>query len=105
VVTGAQINRSSSGLSISVAGFTTAREITQATFKFSAAAGQTLQPAASSITIDVSSLFSGWFASSAQGSQFIFTQPFTIQGDPNAVIPVSVTLANRVDSITFPINP
>ncbi len=105
VVTSTQINRSSSGLSISVAGYTTAREITQATFKFSAAAGQTLQPAAASITIDVSSLFSGWFTSSAQGSQFIFTQPFTIQGDPNAVIPVSVTLANRVDSITFPINP
>ncbi len=37
------------------------------------------------------------------GSVFIFSQPFTIQGDINAVTPTSVTLTNRVGSVTFPI--
>jgi hypothetical protein len=100
VITDIQISRSSNGISLVITGYSTAREVTQATFAFNAAAGQTLQPAAASITVDVSGLFGGWFASSVQGSQFIFTQPFTVQGDPNAVIPVSVTLTNRVGPTT-----
>jgi hypothetical protein len=86
-------------LNIVVTGYATSREITQAIFTFSAAAGQSLQPTASSITVDVSSLFGNWFQSAASaqfGTQFIFTEPFAIQGDPTQVIPVSVTLVNRV---------
>jgi hypothetical protein len=78
--------------------------VTQAVFAFSAASGQTLQSTASSITVDVTSLFSGFFGSSSQGSQFVFTQPFTVQGDPTAVIPVSVTLSNRVGTTTAKLN-
>ena len=89
---------------IQVTGYSTAREVTQAVYTFSAASGQTLQPSAASITVDVSSLFTTWFGSSTIGSQFILNQPFTVQGDPTAVIPLSVTLANRQGTTTFTIS-
>ena len=95
------MNRSGSTINIVVTGYSTAREVTQARFAFNAASGQTLAPSASSITIDANSLFGNWFldpANSQFGSVFIFTQPFTIQGDATAVIPATVTLTNRIGS-------
>jgi hypothetical protein len=89
---------------IQVTGYSAAREVTYAVYTFSAASGQTLQPSAASIMVDVSSLFTTWFGSSAIGSQFILNQPFTVQGDPTAVIPLSVTLANRQGTTTFTIS-
>ncbi len=49
-----------------------------------------------SLTVDVSSLFTTWFATSTIGSQFIFNQPFTVWGTPASVIPMTVTLTNRI---------
>ncbi len=101
VIRGVQVNRSGSTINIVVTGYSTAREVTQARFNFNAASGQSLTPSAAVITIDANSLFGNWFldpANSQFGSVFIFTQPFTIQGDATAVIPVSVTLTNRVGS-------
>jgi hypothetical protein len=106
VIRSAQVNRSGNTLNVVVTGYSTAREITQAVFAFSAASGQTLQSSASSITIDLNTLFGSWFqdANNGQfGSVFIFTQPFTVQGDVNAVIPTSVTLINRIGSVTAPV--
>jgi len=103
VITKLQTSLSGNSLSVQVTGYSTARQVTQAVFTFSAASGQTLQSSASSITIDVSSLFGNWFVDPANtqfGSQFIFTQPFTIQGTASAVIPVSVTLTNGTGSVT-----
>ena len=74
-----------------------------AVFTFGAATGQTLATGASSITVQLSSLFSTYFQNSqyaAFGSQFVFSQPFTIQGDINSVTPQNVTLTNRVGSTT-----
>lgn len=108
VIGGVQVSRSGNSISIAITGFSTAREITQAVFSFSAASGQTLQPGASSITVSVESLFGSWFqdpANAAYGSQFVFTQTFLVQGDANAVIPQSVTLTNRVGSANANINP
>jgi hypothetical protein len=106
VIKSVQVTRASGTVSIAISGYSTAREVTQATFTFKAAAGQTLQASASSITVPVESLFGSWFQdpnNSAYGSQFVFTQPFTVQGDPNAVIPDTVTLTNRVGSTSFTI--
>jgi hypothetical protein len=53
--------------------------------------------------VDASTLFGNWFldpSNSQFGSVFIFTQPFTVQGDATAVIPASVTLTNRTGSAT-----
>ena len=88
------------------AGEQSAREVTQASFTFSAATGQTLQPAASQIAVAVDTLFGSWFqntANNAYGSQFVFTQPFSVQGDVNAVTPQTVTLTNRRGTVTAPI--
>jgi hypothetical protein len=80
--------------------------VTQAVFTFKAAAGQTLQSAAQTVTIPVDTLFGPWFqdaANSAFGTQFIYSQPFTVQGDATAVVPDTVTLTNRLGSVTFTI--
>jgi Putative Ig domain len=100
----AQFTRSGSTISFAITGYSTSREITQATFAFSAASGQTLQPSASSITVDVGALFTTWYQSANNtqyGSQFVLNQPFTVTGDVNSVLPVSVTLVNREGSTTF----
>jgi hypothetical protein len=89
-----------------ITGYSTARELTQAVFGFNAASGSTLQSTASSITIDTGSQFNTWFQdpnNSQFGSVFVYTQPFAVQGDVNAVLPSSVTLTNRIGSATFPI--
>ena len=106
VITGVQVTRSAGNISVIVSGYSTAREVTQATFNFTAATGQTLQSSASSVVIPFESLFSSWFqdpANSPYGSQFVLTQPFSVQGDSNAVIPQNVTFTNRVGSTTYSI--
>lgn len=108
VIRSTQVTRNGNTLNVIVTGYSTAREVTQAVFVFNATSGQALQPAASSITVDTTNLFGNWFtdpANSQFGSVFILTQPFTIQGDVNAVVPVSVTLTNRVGSATANVTP
>jgi hypothetical protein len=110
VISGVVVSSNGSGgcpsgqLCLQVTGFSTAREVTQAVYNFSAASGQTLQSSAGSITVDVSQVFTSWFGSSIIGSQFILSQPFTVQGSPSSVIPMSVTLTNRVGSTTYNIS-
>jgi hypothetical protein len=107
VIRSVQVNRSGNTINLLVSGFSTAREVTQAVFTFNAASGQTLQSSASSITVDVNTLFGNWFQdpnNSQFGSVFILTQPFTITGDVNAVIPTKVTLTNRTGSTSFDIS-
>lgn len=105
VITATQVTRTANSITIFVTGYSTAREVTQATFTFSAASGQTLQSTAGTMNLDVGGVFGPFFASSSMGGQFLFTQPFTVQGDPAAVIPVSVTLTNRAGSQTAAIKP
>ena len=98
VVSNAQFTRTGSAINVAITGYSTSREITQAVFTFTAAAGQTLQTSASTITVDVGNLFNTWYQSSNNsqyGSQFVLTQPFTIQGDTSQVTPATVTLINR----------
>jgi hypothetical protein len=101
VIQSARLVRNATGFQIEITGYSTAREVTQAAFAFSASSGQTLQT--STVTVPVENLFNTWFQdpSSAQfGSQFSFTQVFNVQGDSNAVIPQTVTLTNRVGPVT-----
>jgi len=101
VITSATTSVNGSTLTVRIAGYAASREVTQATFNFSAATGQSL--ASSQFNIPVDSIFSPYYqngANAAFGSQFIFTQPFTIQGNAGDVIPQSVTLTNRIGSTT-----
>jgi hypothetical protein len=107
VVSDIQVNRTSTALNVVISGYSTAREITQMTFNFVAAAGQTLQSAASAVTVSVDTIFSTWYqdpVNGQYGSQFVFTQPFAITGDPNQVTVSSVVLTNRLGSTTVPVN-
>jgi hypothetical protein len=101
VIQSARMVRTSNGISVEITGFTTAREVTQISVVFVASGGQTLQN--TTITVPVENLFTTWFqdsTSSQYGSQFFFSQPFTMTGDASAVSAQSVTLSNRVGSVT-----
>jgi hypothetical protein len=91
--------RSNGTLTVTVVGYATDREMTQAVFQFTGAGGANLQT--SSVTIPLTSLFAAWYGSAASaqyGSQFTFTQPFNVQGNAASVASVSVTLANNIGS-------
>lgn len=104
VIQDIRATRSEGKVTVVVSGYSTPREVTQATFTFTSGSGQTLQATASSIVVSMETLFSAWFqdaANAAYGSQFVLSQPFIINGDSNAVFPQSVTLTNRVGSTTY----
>ncbi len=86
---------SGSTLTVVVTGFSSTRDMKNATFHFTAAAGATL--GATDFTLDVSSVFTTWYANPASfptGSQFKLTVPFTIGGNPATIASVTVTLTN-----------
>jgi hypothetical protein len=67
----------------------------RANFTFTAAPGANLQTRQA--TVQVGGAFSSWYGntdSAEFGSNFAYTQPFTISGNSNAVASVSVTLTN-----------
>ena len=84
-----------------VTGFSNTRDMATATFQFQAAAGTNLQT--SQVSVPVDQLFSAWFndPNSVQfGSQFTFTQPFTISGNAVGITGVTVTLTNKQGTST-----
>jgi Putative Ig domain len=96
VISTATAARNSSGFTVTVIGFASSREITQAVFQFTASAGTTLQT--TSVTVPVDTLFSQWYQSAASapfGSQFTYTQPFTVSGGAQSIVSVSVTLVSK----------
>ncbi len=95
VITSVTAVRNAAGFTVTVIGYSTTRSVTQAGFQFSAAAGSSVQT--TSVTIPATTIFTTWYqnSSSAQyGSQFSFTQPFTVQGSAQSVASVSVMLTN-----------
>lgn len=95
VISSATLAQSGSTLTVSILGLSSTREMTQATFHFTPAAGQTL--ATTDLTVDLSTAFSNWYQSAksdAFGTTFLYTQPFTLSSDANGVASVSVTLTN-----------
>ncbi len=96
VITSVQVSKVSPGFSVLIRGYSTPRQMTQATFIFT---GTNLQGASAVIQVDIP--FGAWYAgtsSTSFGSQFLYTQPFTIQGDISAITSVSVTLQNSSGS-------
>ena len=94
VITAVTAKRTSAGLEVDVTGFSNSRDMTSATFQFSAASGglQTSQ-----VTIPVDQLFATWYndATSQQyGSAFTFAQQFTVTGSAT-ITGVTVTLTNK----------
>ncbi|MGI4758268.1 MAG: hypothetical protein ACRYGF_15645 [Janthinobacterium lividum] len=93
-------------LIVTVVGYTNTREASQATFNFIPAPGTSL--AVTSLTQDVTSIFSRWFqdpGSSTLGSIFTYTQPFTLSDADAKVQGVTVTLTNTVGNSTATTTP
>jgi len=85
------------GLTVTVTGYSTTRDMTSGTFTFAPATGSTL--AQNTVTVPLSSAFTTWYqnsASNAFGSQFKLTVPFTVSSNAAGVASVSVTLTNSV---------
>jgi|GEM_PF-4057485 len=95
VIQSVTATRSGATLQLVIIAFATSREVNTVRVQFNPAAGANLQT--TTLSVDVGSLFTGWFNSSAAapfGSLFKLTLPFTVQGDPGAVTGASVTLVN-----------
>ena len=93
--------RTSTGFTVTVIGYVTDRELTQAIFAFTAATGSNLQT--TTLTVPVGPTFASYFggASAAPfGSQFSFTETFTVTGSTQAITAVTVTLVNNVGQST-----
>src|ERR1051326_7075477 len=90
------LNRTTKGFDVEITGYSTSRNITQATFQFTAGAGGALTT--TQLQPDVAGTFTTYYqtdASAAVGSAFVYTQPFVAQqGDANVVTAISVTLTN-----------
>ena len=91
--------RNATGFTVTLSGYVTDREMTQAIFTFTPAAGSNLQT--TTLTVNIEALFAQYFASpaaAATGSQFTFTQAFTVAGNTQSIASVTVTLVNKIGS-------
>ena len=94
-------NKTTTGLTIVVTGFTTSRSLTTWQVQFATVPG--VQLATSQFTIDVGQLATSWFngtASQAYGGQFAVSIPFTFQGSLSSGNPV----LSGIDSVTVTMN-
>ena len=98
VITSLTAARNATGLTVTISGFSSSREIQSASFTFSAAPGSTVQT--TELTVPVNAMFAQYFGSAAAapfGSQFTFTQPFTIQqGSSQSIASITVRLTSLV---------
>jgi hypothetical protein len=96
------LNRTSGGFDVEITGYSTPRNMTQATFQFTAGAGGSL--ATVQLQPDIAATFTTYYqsnASQAVGSAFVYTQPFIAQqGDANVVTSVTVSLTNSQGTFT-----
>ncbi|RXH55864.1 EF hand domain/PKD domain protein [Granulicella sibirica] len=91
------LTRNGTQLSVAIHGFSNTREVTTATFHFTAAAGAAINTP--DVTAPVGPLFTTWFDSTtsvAYGSTFTYTQVFDVSDDAANVGTVEVTLTNSV---------
>ena len=94
-ITSVRIVKTADGFDVQVTGFSTPRQVTQATFRFNASSGGYL--ITTQATIPVGTEFTAWYASTASaqfGSSFLYTQPFTVEGNISDLGSVTVTLDN-----------
>ncbi len=91
--------RSGNTITVVVTGYVTSKQVNSASFTFNPASGANFQTTTINATLDQS--FATYYAGAASagfGSQFKFTQTFTVSGDSNAVSSVSVVFTNTQGS-------
>jgi hypothetical protein len=97
------LTRSGQTLTLALTGFSNTREITKAIFHFTPIAGALLNNPDITLDSSVAAAFQTWFSSAPSatyGSQFLYTQPFTLDVDAGQVKGVTVTLVNTIGSST-----
>lgn len=95
VITRVTVARTATGFTATVTGYSTTREVSEAIFRFTPAAGTTITSA--EVSVPVGSMFTTWYnnpESRAYGSQFTFTQPFTLSGESTSITAVTAILVN-----------
>ncbi len=94
VISTVRVTRTTAGFEVEIIGYATPRQVTSATFRFTASGADLTTP---EIPVNVDSAFTTWYqnaASASFGSQFRYVQPFTVSGEASAVNAVRVTLTN-----------
>jgi len=95
VISSGTLTGSGSSLQVTLTGFSSTRDMSQAEFHFNPVSGKSL--ATTELTVALTSAFQTWYQSTpsdAFGTTFTYTQPFTISGDAADVESVTVTLTN-----------
>lgn len=93
-------NLTASGFDVVLTGYSTTRDMTSATFTFTAATGTQFSGSAT-FTVPLTATFSTWYQSAQSqpyGSMFQLQVPFTLSGSTGVLQSVSVTLTNSVGS-------
>ena len=101
-VSTATLTRTGDQLTINLDGFSNTRELTTAIFHFNAVGGANITTP--DVTVPVTASFTAWFgsASSTQyGSNFSYSQPFTLSDSAGQVQSVTITLKNGVGDSTI----
>jgi hypothetical protein len=96
-LTGASVTRKGDLLTVVVHGFSNTREVSQASFVFTAEPGDTI--ATPNVNVPATMLFGTWFGSAeslSYGSTFTYTQIFNLSADATTIRAVGVTLTNSV---------
>lgn len=95
VITNQLLVRNGNTITVYVTGYSSSRDMANAYFDFTPVPGTKLS--VSSLTVPATTLFSGWFGSSASnqyGSTFTYFQTFTLNNDAAGIASVTVTLEN-----------
>jgi hypothetical protein len=102
VITSVLISGSGTNLTVTVQGYSSTRDMSNASFTFTPAVSG-FSIATPQVTIDVSSEFANWYAQAESlqfGSAFLYTQNFDLSSDSSAIGGVSVTLTNSAGTST-----
>lgn len=95
VINSVTLTRNGRQMTVAILGLSSTRDMTQASFQFTPAAGHSLTT--TQFTVPLSTEFSGWYSTSDSanyGTMFLYTQPFTLDSDASSVGNVTVTLTN-----------
>jgi hypothetical protein len=95
-------NLTASGFDVVLTGYSTTRDMTSATFTFTANTGTQFSGTAT-FTVPLTAAYTAWYQSAQSqsfGSMFQLQVPFTLSGSTNVLQSVSVTLTNSIGTST-----
>jgi uncharacterized repeat protein (TIGR03803 family) len=95
VITSMTLTRSGNTITVNIMGYSNPRDMASANFTFTGTGGVSIDDP--NLTVPATTLFGGWYStapSQAFGSEFLYTQAFTLTDDNSTIGQVMVTLTN-----------